>query len=273
MTTKNISAITKEYLELEYIQNGRSIPEIASAHNTYANAVLRKMKKFGIERRDRSASQKNALDKGRIEHPTLGKEMSEESKIKISEGIAKVWDELTPEERQRRSEMGKEHWEKKTYQERKEFNRKGTTACRTAAKKGTKLELYLQEKLIKDGFPVQLHKEQFLLNGRLQIDLFIPTLKVAIEIDGPSHREAIWGQKSLNRNIKADREKSGLILNSGLVMLRVRAKPRVSDKYCRDLYTLIKEKLDQIKTKYPEREDRLIEIELKDEDSNLKDKE
>jgi very-short-patch-repair endonuclease len=268
MSTKNLNGLTKEYLEKEYIENKKSIPSIAEEFQTYPNSILRKMKKWGIERRERSESQKNALSTGRATHPTEGTTMSEESKIKISEGISEVWKNLSPEELEERKNKGKENWNKKTYQERKEFNAAGTKACRTAARHGTKLELYLQQRLIEDGFAVQLHKEQFLLNGRLQIDLFLPQLKTCVEIDGISHREAVWGQKSLTRTQRADREKSGLILNSGLVMIRVRAKPRVSDKYCRDLYAVIKEKLDQIKVKYPERDDRLIEIELKEEDSN-----
>lgn len=262
MSVKNTTLITKEYLITEYVENGKSVPELAEMNSTYANNILRQLKKHGIPRRSRSESQAAALKSGRAEHPTSGKELSEETREKISEGIAKVWEDMSEEERKKRSEQGTENWNKKTLAERRDFNKKGTDACRVAAKKGSKIELYLFEKFIADGWKVQFHKEQFLQNARLQIDLYFPEVKVCLELDGPSHDSAVWGVKSLNRNLRADNQKSGSILAAGLVMLRVKCRPRVSEKYCRDTYAILKEKLDEIKANFPPPGSRLIELDL-----------
>ena len=56
-------------------------------------------------------------------------------------------------------------------------------------------------------------------NENLEIDLFIPALKTAIEIDGPAHFLPIWGQQSLERHIRADAQKAGLLINRGFVVL------------------------------------------------------
>jgi very-short-patch-repair endonuclease len=69
---------------------------------------------------------------------------------------------------------------------------------------------------------VEFHKEYSLLNTKLQIDLFIPKLNVAIEVDGPSHFEPVWGNDALKRNKKYDDKKTGLIIGKGLYLIRIK---------------------------------------------------
>ena len=47
---------------------------------------------------------------------------------------------------------------------------------------GPKLEHYILQSLIKDGYKVDFHKEQVLSNTKLQIDLFLPTMNVAMRL-------------------------------------------------------------------------------------------
>ena len=49
-----------------------------------------------------------------------------------------------------------------------------------------------------------------------------PKLKAIIEIDGPSHFLPIWGEEKLQKQIKADEVKTGLILSRGFIIIRVK---------------------------------------------------
>ena len=88
-------------------------------------------------------------------------------------------------------------WEDMTPAERTKNQSKAYKAIRKASEEGSKLERYLFAGLLKDGYRVNFHVEQKLSNQKLQIDMVIPTLKLAIEVDGPSHFEPIWGEKNL----------------------------------------------------------------------------
>ena len=120
---------------------------------------IRDAKKFGIRIRSRSESAKIALDRGRSKHPTKGKKRDSETKKKISESQGKVWDSLSAEERQKRSNIGKESWNKKTEQEKSDLIQKGSAAIRESARTGTKLERFLLEELTKRKYDVQFHRE------------------------------------------------------------------------------------------------------------------
>ena len=96
----------KKFLSKEYIENQKSFSEIAKQVGTYANKIRRDAKRLGILSRDRSQAAKLALEYGRSVHPTKNKKMSDEVKNKISESQGKVWDSLSEQERQKRSQIG-----------------------------------------------------------------------------------------------------------------------------------------------------------------------
>jgi len=99
-----------------------------------------------------------------------------------------------------------------------------------------------------------------LLNERLEIDMFVPELSVAIEIDGPSHFLPVWGQEALERTQKSDRQKSGLILSSGLILIRIKHTKGLSEKCKRETLASLKDELDKLKKKFPSKNQRLILI-------------
>ena len=99
-----------------------------------------------------------------------------------------------------------------------------------------------------------------LLNERLHIDLFLPDISTAIEVDGPSHFEPVWGDEALSRTQRSDQQKTGLLLSSGFVLIRVKQTKGLSEKYKRETLSKILSELKQIKKKYPSRENRYIEI-------------
>ena len=44
-------------------------------------------------------------------------------------------------------------------------------------------------------------------NNRLEIDLYVTDLQTAIEVDGPSHFEPVWGEENLIKNQRSDKQK------------------------------------------------------------------
>ena len=80
--------------------------QIATELNTYPNKIRREAKRLGIQSRTKSVAQKEALKEGRSLHPTKGKKLHENTKLKISESQGLIWDSLSIEERSKRSEGG-----------------------------------------------------------------------------------------------------------------------------------------------------------------------
>jgi len=136
--------------------------------------------------------------------------------------VLKSWEALDDNELQKRQNKARENWEKLSDNEKQNILREANHAVRKASKTGSKLENFLFEQLLKNGFSVDFHKEQSILNTKLQIDIFIPKHNIAIEVDGPSHFEPVWGYEALKRNRKYDNKKTGLILGKGLYLIRIK---------------------------------------------------
>ena len=205
-----------------YINEKLSFATIATKFQTYANKIRRDAVKFGIEIRDKSEAQKNALKTGKHNHPTKGKERSDSTKAKIGKGVMNSWDQLTDKELNDRKDKAKLKWEELDYDTKINMQQAAVKAVRETSKTGSKLEKFIHKNLLSLGYQVQFHKEQSLLTTKLQIDLFLPTINTAIEVDGPSHFEPVWGKDSLNRNISYDQKKEGLITGKGWHLIRIK---------------------------------------------------
>lgn len=212
----------KKFIITEYEDNKRSFKDIADDLGTYANKIRRDATKYDIKIRDKSEAQKNALDSGKISHPTKGTKRSSETKKKIGLSVLQSWEELSDDELEQRKIKARENWNKLSDDQKQNILREANNAVRQSSKTGSKLELFLLDGLLKNGHFVEFHKEQSLLNTKLQIDLFLPKHNIAIEVDGPSHFEPVWGSDVLSRNQKYDDKKSGLILGKGLFLIRVK---------------------------------------------------
>jgi very-short-patch-repair endonuclease len=246
-----------------YDNQGCSTYVIAKKFGTYPNKIRRLLLKHGKQLDDKSTAQKKALAAGRSVHPTEGKKRSPEVKEQISESVYQHWQNLTDAERRKRSEQAKQQWENMTELERQELQDSAAQAVRDAAKKGSKMERFLLDKLTSEGYNVIFHKTGLLANTDLEIDLFIPELKTAIEIDGPAHFFPIWGEESLQKHIKADAEKSGLLLSQGFVVIRVKHLTKnLSEKHKRDVLSRIIEELGKVRKKFPTKGKRYLEIEV-----------
>lgn len=248
------------YYKNSYLTNNQSWGEIAKTLETYPNKVRRDATKLGIVSRDKSQAQKTAIQQGRHEHPTAGKKQSEKTKMKISESQGKVWDSMTEEERQYRSKIGNESWNKKTEEEKAEFFRRSTQAIQEASRKGSKMERHIFDHLTRLGYKVDRHKEYMLKNDKFHIDLYIPSCRLAIEVDGPMHFEPVFGEDRLKKRQAADSQKNGLILSSGMVLLRVKLLKRESQRYFRQISEQIEQVISNIETKFPSKNERYFEI-------------
>jgi very-short-patch-repair endonuclease len=206
----------------EYISNKKSFQTIAKEYATYANKVRRDAKKFNIDIRSKSEAQSNAISTGTHTHPTKGKERSEQTKRKIGISVYETWQNLSDSEIEQRKNKARDNWNKKSEDEKQNIINKANRAVRESSKTGSKLEKYLLHQLINDGYKVDFHKEHLLSNTKLQIDLFLPTINLAIEVDGPSHFENIWGDQSLSRNKAYDNKKEGLLIGKGISIIRIK---------------------------------------------------
>lgn len=246
------------FLKSTYEGHEMSWPQIAKMCGTYPNKVRRDAVKLGIESRDQTKAQVIALKTGARKHPTEGTKRPEETKIKVSETVAKNWENMSDKDRQRRADMARDQWNKKTQAEKDEFAKKAGDAVRLAAKHGSKLEKYLAEKLTGQGHVIQLHREHVVKNQNVHLDLYLPKLNVVIEVDGPSHYEPIWGPEALQKTQRADAEKDGLLLGMGFCIIRVRQMKSLSEKYKRDIFKSLSDTLNSIQEKFPTRSKRRI---------------
>lgn len=250
----------KKLLYNMYIKEKKSFAQIAKELGSYPNKMRRDAIKFKIEIRNKSTAQKNAFDTGIVEHPTKGKKRSEKTKEKIGQSVMKSWESLSSTELQQRKLKAKDQWDNMDEDHKKNMLKLANEAVRGSSKTGSKLEKFILRGLIDNGYKTEFHKEQNLLNTKLQIDIFLPELNTAIEVDGPSHFLPVWGQESLARNVKYDNKKTGLLLGKGCVILRIRQTRDFSEARGRKILSQILSILSDIKNNYPEPSNRTIEI-------------
>jgi very-short-patch-repair endonuclease len=253
MKYESLSDAQKEsLLRKEYELKKKSFRDIASLYNTYSNKIRRDAIKFKIKIRDKSSAQKNALKTGRSSHPTEGTERSQSTKDKIGHGVMTSWENLDSKTLAQRKEKAKKNWENLSDDVKENILHEANDAVRRASKTGSKLELFILNNLLNDGYNVEFHKEQTLLNTKLQLDLFLPKLSIVIEIDGPSHFQPVWGEETLKRNKGYDQKKTGLILGKGLSLIRIKqtrdfSKARSSLIYQKLLYCITQIQTSNIK--------------------------
>lgn len=253
--------LDKQIIEM-YNDQSKSTYEIAKSLDTYPNKIRRTLIKHGYKLKDKSQAQKNALKSGRCAHPTAGKKRTQDEKLRISEGMETHWEKMTEEQRQDRVNQAKERWKKMDASQKEKMCRLATDAIRKAGKEGSKLEKFVMDKLMESGYTVDFHNKTLIPNEKLEIDLYIPALKTIIEVDGPSHFLPIWGEEKLQKQIKADLQKSGRILSRGFAIIRVKAIANASLKKKENLISNIVSTLKSIENKFPPKTKRFIEVEL-----------
>tara|TARA_R100000008_G_scaffold82393_1_gene66644 strand:- start:1027 stop:1815 length:789 start_codon:yes stop_codon:yes gene_type:complete len=252
----------KETIIDRYVNQEKSTYEIAQEIGTYPNKIRRTLNTLGVPLRDRSSAQTVAIKQGRHEHPTRGKRRTDSEKIAISNGMSSYWGNMEEEERERRSLLSKKQWEEMSEEDKSNLRKLAAEAVRKASKEGSKIEKFIFKGLTEAGYEAIFHKKGLISNQNMEIDLFLPALKVAIEIDGPAHFLPIWGEESLQKHIRADAQKAGMLISAGYVVVRVKNLIKnVSAKNMRDTLEKVLETVDKIEQKFPPKSKRLIEIE------------
>ncbi len=264
----DFARINKDKLIDLYVRQKMSSYEIANIFNTNSTKILRALTFLGINRRGYSEAQTHSLEKGRSSHPTKGRPLNTAHKEKIGHARMKAWANMSGEERMEMSRINKEKWDAMSESEKEELRSLALQAVREASQSGSKTERHIKNGLEANGYTVEFHKTGLVSHSTLEVDLFLPELKTAIEIDGPGHFSPIWGEEKMRKQQSADNVKQGILMDTGYVVIRIRQLDKtVSLTRMNMLLKVILEEIAKIQTKFPEKSKRLIEIEVKNGES------
>ena len=243
--------------------NNSSIRDIAALFDTYPNKIARILKKAGVTLRTKEEAAKLAVEAGKIVPPMLGKKRTQEEKDNISLKRSKKWKELSDDELNAFKQGAKDRWNSQSEEDKVERQRRAGQALRKASVEGSKAEKFLYNELTKAGYDVIMHKKGLISGEKYEVDLFLPKLMVAIEIDGPQHFLPIYGEDNLNRNMKYDSVKNGALISRGICVIRIKYMLKHNSQTInRKLFDSVSEVLNNIQTKFPDKSNLLIEMEI-----------
>jgi len=248
-----------------YVDEGKSSYEIAEALGTYSTRVLRAMKYLGIEKRSSAEAQKAALSSGRSSHPTKGKSISESHRKNIGKSRSEAYKKMTPEDKLKMIQMGKDTWAALPDSKKAEIRQLALESIRESSKKGSKTERHILNGLQKEGYAVEFHKTNLIPGSKLEVDMFIPEARTALEIDGPSHFLPLWGEEKLIKQQNADNIKQGILISAGYSILRIKQMDKsISLTNMNNLLDIVLSTLKTLQSKKKNSKNTLIEIEVKD---------
>ena len=225
-----MAELTKEFLYEEYVVQKKSTYQIAEENGTYSQKIQRLLKAYEINARTKRKAAKVAMRTGRNIHPTKGKKRDRATIEKISRTTIERIKAETEEERAARIQKAKDRWNGLSEGRKKEINKARMDGVREAAKYGSRIENYCVQRLREAGLSIESHRKELIPSEKLEVDIYIPELRLAIEVDGPTHFLPIWGQSSLEKHIASDNLKNGLLLTNGFLILRVRLMRRSMNK-------------------------------------------
>jgi very-short-patch-repair endonuclease len=252
-------------LRFSYLDEKKSVPTIAVEMGTNETKIRRALKFLGVPIRSYAEAQSVAISQGIAKHPTKGKKLSKETINNISAQRSKAWLDLPEDEKQKFRDLKKEQWNNMTESAKENLRSAAYAAIRESAEIGSKTERYVSAALEEEGYGVIIHARNLIQSQALEVDMFVPDLKTAIEIDGPSHWLPVWGDDKLKKQQSADTAKQGLLLANGYAIIRVRQIDKsMSVKRMKDVYDLILSELRKIEVEFPPVGKRLIELEIKD---------
>lgn len=230
-------------LNKEHVNGGMSINRLAKEYNTYVNKIVRDARKLNITVDDRSKAQKKVLKEGVAQHPTAGKQRTDEEKHKIAISKKNHWDNLPQKEKDKISKRLDQQYKNQTVKMHQSPEK--IKKIQEAAVKGSKLEVYLYEKLHDIYHDVRHQVEHELRNDKFHIDIFIGP-NIAIEVDGPSHFEDFWGSDTLSKTQEKDNRKVANCIEKGFYFISVINDKKFSIAYGSEILAKVTDAIDKI---------------------------
>lgn len=244
--TKKDETIEEKIVRM-YEDDGKSLREIAKEVGWYANKVMKLLKSLN-KLRSKSEAQKLALELNKTPHPTKNKKIPEDTKLKISQSVSLAWQNLDEETKQEHAERSRKNMKKRSKADLADMRAKAQKGLEKARKEGSKMEHFVRDSLIEQGYRVDFHRTHLLQAEKLEIDIFLPQLGIAVEIDGPFHHRDDWGEKRYESAQRQDNKKNALLLASDFSIIRVKYdKNEPTLKYCNDLMRELVDTIERIK--------------------------
>lgn len=244
-------------------EEGHGTSKIGEKYGAASNTVRRGLIKLGVKMRTQSEAQKLQLDNGFLTHPTKGTKRPESVKAKIGVSTQRAYENMSEAEKKRLKKQSKQRWEDRTPDQVEEMKTKAAKGIRKASLEGSKLERFLVDKISESGRQVVWHASNFLENTNLEVDLLLPNDKIAVEVDGVFHFQAIFSEEQYQKTVVADTEKNGLLLKNGYCVIRIRnTKKNTSNTIHEQLWLELKKTLDSINKKFPPVTERLFYLEV-----------
>jgi very-short-patch-repair endonuclease len=217
-------SINEEDARKLYQDDGLSMRQVAEKLGVPLASLSRFMKRHGIVSRDKGQAQKNYLRDH--DHQMRGRKHTDATKEKISKGLGEFWEKLpeeTKEEVKRKiGSAWRRKWEQMTDTDRKTMMESLSSRAKETQGMGSRLERFIAEELRKRGYTVEERTTNYTMGKAFEIDIALPTERIAIEIDGPTHFIAVYGEERLKEQQERDSRKDELINGTGYSMLRIR---------------------------------------------------
>lgn len=198
------------------LAEGKSVRQIAHELNTYPLRVRREILKHGIKPPNPSEAMKRAYQTGSKTKRT--DKLSKETKLKIANAAKETW---TENRREEASKIQKKVFSKRSPESIDNMNKSARIALLKTTKTGSRLEKALMQHLAFLG-QINWHENIIIGDEVLETDLMIPEHKIAIEIDGITHYEPVYGEERLERIQRNDRLKNEIYFQGGYRVIRVK---------------------------------------------------
>lgn len=200
-------ALTFEYdFMMKHHTENKSVRALAGEAGVHPNQLRRAMIRAGIEIKSRSQSLKDGYENGTLVSRS-GFKISEDHKVAISKankgkvmGLRNTTNNFITNPKLKQA-----------------IRDKSASKNREAAKKGSKFERSLIDSLRTLGYNVE---GQYAL-GDYRIDLYLSAYNLAIEIDGASHRQPIYGPDKLENSKAKDKAKDEAMKQKGMTIVRI----------------------------------------------------
>lgn len=219
-----MAEINEEEVRDLYLEQGKSMRNVAKAMGVPLATLSRFMKKVGIETRNKAQAQKNFLRDH--DHQMKGRKHTDETKKKISSSLGEFWDSLNDEEREEfKRKIGsawKRKWASMSELDRRTMMEGLSSRAKETQGQGSRLERFIAEELRKRGYIVEERSTHYTAGKDFEVDLALPNEMVALEVDGPTHFLPIYGEEHLEQQQHRDARKDDMINAVGYSVLRVR---------------------------------------------------